>query len=303
MRRMAIDKLRALQTFIAIVDQGTLTRAAEAVGASLPATVRTLAALEQELGVRLLQRTTRRLALTEDGRLYLERARRIVADLDEADRLVGAQHAAPAGSLAVTAPVLFGQMHVGPVVQQFVRQHPQVRVNLVLLDRVVNLVEEGLDVGVRIGPLGDSTLVAQQLGTMRRVVVASPEFLRRHGTPQHPDALRDAPCLHHNGTDGHLWPFRDEGRTFMVAVRGVMQSNLSAPMLDACAAGLGFARCLRYQAEPLLRAKRLRIVLAGYETEPWPVHVTYPSARLLSTRTRMFVDALKSALPPALRGT
>jgi DNA-binding transcriptional LysR family regulator len=298
-----MDKLRALQAFIAIVDHGTLTRAAEATGSSLPATVRTLAALEKELGVRLLQRTTRRLALTEDGRLYLERARRIVADLDEADRLVGAQHATPAGSIAVTAPVLFGQMHVGPVVQQFVRQHPQVRVNLLLLDRVVNLVEEGLDVGVRIGPLGDSTLVAQELGRMRRVIVASPAFLRRHGLPQHPDELGDAPCIHNNGVDGHLWPFVEAGRAHTVAVRGPLQSNLSAPMLDACAAGLGFARCLRYQAEPLLRAKKLRIVLAEFETEPWPVHVTYPSARLLNARTRLFVQALKSALAPALRGT
>ena len=298
-----MDKLRALQAFIAIVDHGTLTRAAEATGSSLPATVRTLAALEKELGVRLLQRTTRRLALTEDGRLYLERARRIVADLDEADRLVGARHAAPAGSLAVTAPVLFGQMHVGPVVQQFVRQHPQVRVNLMLLDRVVNLVEEGVDVGVRIGPLGDSTLVAQELGRMRRVVVASPAFLRRHGVPAHPHALSDAPCIHNNGVDGHLWPFSEAGRTFMLAVRGPLQSNLSAPMLDACAAGLGFARCLRYQAEPLIRAKKLRVVLADFETEPWPVHVTYPSARLLNTRTRLFVEAMKSALAPALRGT
>ena len=300
---MAIDKLRALQAFIAIVDHGTLTRAAEATGSSLPATVRLLAALEKELGVRLLQRTTRRLALTEDGRLYLERARRVVADVDEADRLVGAQHAAPAGSIAVTAPVLFGQMHVAPVVQQFVRQHPQVRVNLMLLDRVVNLVEEGLDVGLRIGPLGDSTLVAQQLGRMRRVVVASPAYLRRHGAPQHPDELRDAPCVHNNGVDGHLWAFSEGTRSFMVAVRGPMQSNLSAPMLDACAAGLGFARCLHYQAEPLLRAKKLRIVLAGFETEPWPVHITYPSARLLNTRTRLFVEALKSALAPALRAT
>lgn len=298
-----MDKLRALQAFIAIVDHGTLTRAAEATGSSLPATVRTLAALEKELGVRLLQRTTRRLALTEDGRLYLERARRIVADLEEADRLVGAQHASPAGNIAVTAPVLFGQMHVGPVVQSYMLQNPQVRVNLVLLDRVVNLVEEGLDVGIRIGPLGDSTLVAQQLGRMRRVVVAGTAFLRRYGKPQHPNELRDAPCIHDNGFEGHLWPFREDGRSFTVAVRGVMQSNLSAPMLDACAAGLGFARCLHYQAEPLMRAQRLRIVLAEFENEPWPVHVTYPTARLLSTRTQTFVEALKSALVPALRRT
>jgi len=298
-----MDKLRALQAFIAIVDHGTLTRAAEAVGSSLPATVRTLAALEKELGVRLLQRTTRRLALTEDGRLYLERARRIVADVDEADRLVGAQQAAPAGTIAITAPVLFGQMHVAPVVQQFVRLHSQVRVNLMLLDRVVNLVEEGLDLGVRIGPLADSTLVAQQLGRMRRVVVASPAFLRQQGVPRHPQALRDAPCLHFNGTEGDVWRFRDGAQALQVTVQGAMTCNLSLPLLEACAAGLGYARCAHYQAVPLLKARRLRIVLADFEAEPWPVHVTYPSARLLSMRTRMLVEALKSALAPALRGT
>ena len=295
-----MDKLRALQAFIAIVDHGTLTRAAEAVGSSLPATVRTLAALEKALGVRLLQRTTRRLALTEDGRLYLERARRIVADVEEADRLVGDQQSAPAGVLAVTAPVLFGQMHVAPIVQQFVQQHSQVRVNLVLLDRVVNLVEEGLDVGVRIGPLADSSLVAQRVGQMRRVVVASPAFLRHHGTPAHPQALAGAPCLHAIAIDGGLWHFRDGQRSLQVAVQGRIECNLSAPMLDACAAGLGFARCLHYQAQPLLRARRLRVVLADFEMEAWPVQLTYPSARLLSTRTRLFVEALRAGLAPGL---
>jgi DNA-binding transcriptional LysR family regulator len=295
-----MDKLRALQAFIAIVDQGSLTRAAQTTGSSLPATVRTLAALESHLGVRLLQRTTRRLALTEDGRQYLERARRIVADVDEADRLVGARQAAPAGTVGVTAPVLFGQRHVAPAVQRFVRLHPQVRVNLVLLDRVVNLVEEGLDVGVRIGPLADSTLVAQQVGRMRRIVVASPGFLRRHGTPRHPDELVEKPCLRFNGSDGGLWLFSERGRQFQTAVQGPIECNLSAPMLEACAAGLGFARCLHYQAQPLLQAKRLRVVLAAFEVEPWPVQITYPSARQLSTRTRVFVDLLKAHLTAVL---
>lgn len=295
-----MDKLRALQAFIAIVDHGSLTRAAQTAGSSLPATVRTLAALEAQLGVRLLQRTTRRLALTEDGRQYLERARRIVADVEEADRLVGARQAAPAGTVGVTAPVLFGQLHVAPAVQRFVRRHPQVRVNLVLLDRVVNLVEEGLDVGVRIGPLADSTLVAQQIGRMRRLVVASPAFLRRHGVPQHPTELRAAPCLHFNGSDGGSWLFNDGGRSLQVAVHGPVECNLSAPMIDACAAGLGFARCLHYQAQALLQAKRLRVVLADFEVDPWPVQITYPSARLLSTRTRVFVDLLKGELAAAL---
>ena len=295
-----MDKLRALHTFIAIVDRGSLTAAAEALGSSPPAVVRTLAALESSLRVRLLNRTTRRLSLTEDGRQYLERARRIVADIDEADRSLGSAQDDPAGALSVTAPVLFGQYHVAPAVTRFLQRHPQMQIRLVLLDRVVNLVEEGLDVGVRIGPLRDSTLVARAVGHIRRVVVASPAFLRRHGTPAHPRELAGAPCLRFDGTDGSHWPFREQSRSFNVTVRGPLECNLAAPMLEACAAGLGFGRGLSYQAAPLLKARRLRIVLADYELEPWPVHITYASARLLPSRTRAFVDWMRDALPAAL---
>jgi DNA-binding transcriptional LysR family regulator len=291
-----MDKLKALRTFVAIVDRGSLTAAAEALHSSLPAVVRTLAALEAQLGVRLLHRTTRRITLTEDGRQYLERARRILADIDEADRLLGAGQEAPSGALHVTAPVLFGQLHVAPAVTRFLQQHPAMRVQLTLLDRVVNLVEEGLDVGIRIGHLQDSTLVAQGVGEIRRVVVASPALLRRHGMPAHPRELAAAPCLCFSGLDGRRWLFREGGRSFGVMVNGPMESNLAAPILDACVAGLGFARCLSYQAEPLLRARRLRPVLADYEGEPWPVHITYPSARLLPWRTRVFIDWIKRAL-------
>jgi DNA-binding transcriptional LysR family regulator len=294
----AMDKFRALQTFIAIVDGGSLTAAADALGSSLPAMVRSLAALEAQLGVRLLNRTTRRLSLTEDGRQYLERARRIVADVDEADRSLGTQQAEPSGSLAVTAPVLFGQYHVAPAVTRFLQRYPQTRVHLVLLDRVVNLVEEGLDVGLRIGHLHDSTLIAQTVGHIRRVIVASPAFVRRHGMPSHPRELAKAACLHRDGPDGHHWAFREPsgGRAFSVTVQGRLECNLAAPMLEACAAGLGFARCLSYQAAPLIAAKRLRIVLADYEVEPWPLSLTYPSARLLPSRTKVFIEWMKQEL-------
>ena len=297
-----MDKLRALQTFIAIVDHGSLTAAADALDASLPAVVRQLAALEAQLGVRLLNRTTRSLSLTEDGRQYLERARRIVADVDDADRLLGTREAAPGGTINVTASVLFGHYHVAPAVTRFLQQHPQMRVNLVLLDRVVNLVEEGLDVGVRIGKLEDSTLVAQAVGHIRRVVVASPALLRRLGTPSHPRELAAQPCLPFSGIDGRHWPFREGpgGRAFKVSVQGPLESNLAAPMLEACAEGLGFARCMSYQAAPLIQAKRLGVILANYEVEPWPVSVTYPSARLLPQRTRLFVEALKQELKTVL---
>ncbi len=290
-----MDKLKALQTFIAIVDHGSLTAAAEALDTSLTAVVRSLAALESGLGARLLNRTTRRLALTPDGRQYLERARRILADLDEADRLLGAGQEEPRGTLGVTAPVMFGQRHVAPAVTRFLQRHPQVHVRLVLLDRVVNLVEEGLDVGVRIGELQDSSVVAQGVGSIRRMVVASPAFLRRHGTPRHPRELAQQPCLYSSIT-GDRWSFRDGGRDVQVAVQGPLACSLVAPLLEACAEGLGFARCLSYQAAPLLQARRLRTVLADFEPAPWPVSITYPSARLLPSRTRLFIEWLKQSL-------
>jgi DNA-binding transcriptional LysR family regulator len=295
-----MDKLKALHTFVAIVDRGSLTAAAEALDSSLPAVVRTLAGLESQLGVRLLNRTTRRLSLTEDGRQYLERARRILADIDEADRSLGTRQDEPSGVLNVTAPVLFGQYHVAPAVTRFLQRHPKMRVNLVLLDRVVNLVEEGLDVGVRIGHLQDSTVVAQGIGRIRRVVVASPALLRRHGTPKHPRELARLPCVCFNATDGNHWAFRENGRGFTVTVQGPLECNLAAPMLEACAAGLGFGRCLSYQAAPLLQVKRLRIVLADHEVEPWPVSLTYPSARLLPSRTKVFIEWMKQELKAAV---
>lgn len=193
-------------------------------------------------------------------------------------------------------------MHVAPIVQRFLAQHPRMRVQLLLLDRVVNLVEEGIDAGVRIGHLDDSSLVAQPVGAIRRVVVASPEFLARHGRPAHPRALASAPCLRFSGLDGVQWAFRDEGRPLQVAVQGPFECNLGAPMLEACAAGLGYARCLAYQAAPLLAAGRLEIVLDGFEVAPWPVHLVRPGARLLARRTRAFIDVLRPALQAALAG-
>jgi len=291
-----MDKLKALQAFVAIVDHGSLTAAADALDSSLPAVVRALAALEAQLGVRLLNRTTRRLALTEDGRQYIERIRRVLADLDDADRALGTEQEEPSGTLNVTAPVLFGQYHVAPAITRFLQRYPKMHVNLMLVDRVVNLVEEGLDIGVRIGPLQDSTVIAQPVGRIRRVIVASPALLRRLGTPAHPRELSGQPCLYSTAADGDQWRFVEAGRPFTVRVHGPLACNLAAPMLDACVQGLGFARCLSYQAATLLAAKTLRIVLADYEVEPWPVSLTYPSARLLPARSRVFIEWMKREL-------
>ena len=175
-----MDKLHAMATFVQIVERGSLTRAAEAMGASLPAVVRTLAALEAQLRVRLINRTTRRLHLTDEGALYLERSRAILAAVRDADASLAVRRAVPEGRLAVTAPVLFGRRYVAPIVNAFLAKYPGTNVDLLLLDRTVNVVEEGIDVGIRIGTLADSTLVAQRVGELRRVVCASPAYLRRH---------------------------------------------------------------------------------------------------------------------------
>src|ERR1700739_3825616 len=177
----SLDKLRALQTFVAVVDRGSLTAAVRSLRSSLPAVVRQLAALERQLGAPLLKRTTRRQSLTEDGRLSLDRARRLLADLDEADRLIAAKHAEPSGRVSVTAPVMFGQLHVAPAVTRFLQRYAQMQASLMLVDRVVDLLQEGHDLAVRIAHLPDSTLVAQPVGQVRLVVAARPGWRRPHG--------------------------------------------------------------------------------------------------------------------------
>lgn len=291
-----MDSLRAMRTFVRIVDDGSLTAAARSLGSSVPAVVRTLAALESHLRVRLLHRTTRRIALTDDGRRYLEASRRIVAELDDVERSFTAQQAEPSGLLTITAPVLYGQQFVAPAVTRFVQRYDRVHCNLMFYDRVVNLVEEGIDVGIRIGHLSDSTLVAQQLGTVRRVVVASPAYLRVHGIPRHPRDLLAANCFHRHDGPASEWQFTDEGRTLTLAVRGNLGFNQFAPAIQACLDGLGFGLFLSYQVESHVERKRLRVVLERFELPPWPLHVVYPHARLLPSRTRALIDWLKREL-------
>ncbi|MFL6652251.1 MAG: LysR family transcriptional regulator [Sulfurifustaceae bacterium] len=291
-----MDKLRAMQTFVRIVETGSLTAAAKALRSSLPAVVRTLAGLEQHLHVRLLNRTTRRLSLTEEGKIYFARCRSILAEIDEAESALTAQLAEPSGTLTVTAPVLFGQRHVAPAVTRFIERYPNVRCRLMFDDRVVNLVERHVDVSIRIGQLADSSLVAQQVGKIRRVVVASPAYLRRHGVPKHPKQLAQANCVCVPGGSLAPWEFRDGSRTFSVPVSGNLEFNQVAAAVEACADGLGFGRFLYYQVAPDVARRRLRVVLENFETPPLPLSIVYPHARLLPSRTRVFIEWMKKEL-------
>src|SRR4030095_15659250 len=236
-----VDKLAAMRAFVEIVDRGSLTAAAEALDRSLPTMVRALAGLERSLGAVLLPRTTRRMSLTEEGRLYLERCRRILADLEQAEELLGSGRDKPRGPLRVTAPVLFGEMHVAPAVIEFVRRYAEVQVELLLLDRVVDLVDEGIDVAVRIARLADSSMIAAPVGHVRRVVCASPKLLRADGEPERPEELAHRPCVRFRGVaPGNTWHFQDGGREIVVPVTGGFATNQAAAAIDACAAGLGF---------------------------------------------------------------
>ncbi|NML43130.1 LysR family transcriptional regulator [Ramlibacter sp. G-1-2-2] len=286
-----MDRFKAMQTFVRIADTGSLTAAARELGSSVPAVVRALAAYEAQLGVRLFHRTTRRITLTDEGRQHLERSRHLLTGLEEAEAALRAGAAAPSGHLQITAPVLFGQMYVAPVVTRFAQQHPGLRCTLLLLDRVVNLLEEGQDLGIRIGKLEDSSLVARSIGHIRRVVVGTPAYLRRHGLPRHPRELARHNCIRTVGGARTAWgDFQENGRVFQVAVSGNLEFNHVWPTVQACADGAGLGMFFSYQVEQLVRAKKLRIVLDDFELPPRPISIVYPHARLLPARTRAFID-------------
>jgi len=292
-----MDKLAAMRSFVEIVDRGSLTAAGQALDRSLPTMVRTLAALERSLGVVLLRRTTRRMALTEEGRVYLERCRCILADIEQAEELVGPGQGEPRGPLRVSAPVLFGQMHVVPALLEFLQRHPAVEIELLLLDRVVDLVDEGIDAAVRIARLSDSSMIAAPVGTVRRVVCASPSLLREGGEPARPEELADRPCVRFRGLGaGNQWHFDDAGRDVAVTVGGGFATNQATAAIEACSAGLGFGLFLSYQVEPALRAGQLKRVLRAFEPPPIPVSLVYAEARLLSPRLRAFLDFMKPRL-------
>ena len=286
-----MDKLRAISTFAEIVDKGSLTAAANSLHTSLPSVVRTLAWLERELGVSLLTRTTRRIHLTDEGAQYLERGRVILSAVRDAEAALVSQQAEPHGRLSVTASVLFGRRYVAPVVTEFMLRHPEVTADLLFVDRVVNVVEEGLDVAVRIGHLSDSSLIAVQVGQVRRVWCASPKYLRRHGLPRTPAELKAHRCVRFTGlAPRNEWSFRVGGRTVSVPITSVLTCNQIDIAIDACANGLGIGSFLSYQVP----SDKLRYILQEFEPEPLPVHVVYPKSRILSSKVHSFVgDCVK----------
>lgn len=292
-----MDKLSAMQTFIAIADEGSLTGAAEVLGKAIPTVVRSLALLEEELGVRLLQRTTRRNSLTDEGRTYLERCRRIVAHVEEAELEASNHRVEPQGMIRVTAPLLFGQKKVAPVFREFLNAYPKVQVDLVLVDRVVNLVDEGFDLGLRIAPLPDSTLMAVRLGQVQRQLVASPSFQKAQARLSNPRELLRRPAVLFSGSvQIEQWPFIVNGKKVHLAMNGQLRCNHAQVAIDACVGGLGYGYFLSYQIEDLVESGKLVPLLKKNLLPPIPVHIVFPESRLLSARARVLIDWLKQKL-------
>lgn len=282
-----MDRLDAMHVFVTVADLRGFAPAARKLRLSPSAVTRLIAALEEHLGARLLQRTTRQVTLTDVGARYLERARRILADVEEADGSARDERNRPSGRLVVSAPVGFGRLHVGPVMTAYLKRYPEVACELRLSDHLVNLVEDAVDAAVRIGHLADSSLVARQVGEMRRIVVASPGYLKRQGEPKTPEALASHQTIQFGSTN---WRFVHDGRDIEVTPSPRFISNSADAALQYAEAGGGVTRVLAYQAAEGLRRGRLKIVLARYEQPAMPIHIVYPTSRLLSAKVRAFID-------------
>ena len=286
-----MDKFGAMETFVRIVERGSLTAAANALDTSLPTVVRILAALERHLGVKLLHRTTRRLRLTEEGALYLDHCRAILSATNEAEETLIAREAELRGNLTVGASVMFGRRYVAPIVSDFLRRHPKVTIDLRFGDPVLNLDQEHMDVAVRIAHLKDSSLVAIPVGQVRRVICATRQYLRSHGVPKVPDDIRAHRCVKHTGlTPRNEWHFRVGRRNVAIPIISRISCNEIDSSLSACVDGLGLGMFLSYQVGPLRKSGRLKYVLEQFEPEPIPVHVVYAHSALLSNRMHAFVD-------------
>ena len=297
-----MDKLYAMDAFIRIVETGSLTAAADALDVSQPSMVRTLAALERELGVRLLNRTTRRMSLTDEGRDYLERARQIVAAVEDAQHSLSARRSTPRGRLRVASSVSFGRTFVAPVVAEYLSEHPEVNIELLLLDRVIDLVEEGMDVAVRVARLPDSSMIAHGIGEVRRVVVASPALLKAAGNPKRPADLRDQRCVSFTSvvSPSH-WDFHDGRKVVHLPVRSSLVTNQIDAAVQSCVHGVGFGRFFDYHVLNEIKAGRLVRVMQKFEGAAVPTSIIYPSARHQSPNVRSFVDFAQARLKERLR--
>ena len=292
-----MDRFHQIQVYVAVAEEQGFAAAARRLQLSPPAVTRAVAALEQTLGVKLLNRTTRYVRATEAGQRYLEDARQILARLESADEAAAGINAEPRGHLAVTAPALFGRKFVMPGIVDYLQRYPEMEVAAVFLDRVVNLLEEGMDVSVRIGDLPDSSMRALRVGTVRSVVVAAPEYLARYGVPQAPhDLLAHSTIVSSAGSFTAGWKFASSAGEHPLRVKPRLTVTTNDAAVTAACQGLGIARLLSYQVAQEVEAGRLEILLNTFEPPPHPVHIVHREGRYSSAKVRAFIDLLAARL-------
>jgi DNA-binding transcriptional LysR family regulator len=283
-----MDRIDAMQAFVAVADYRGFAPAARKLGLSPSGVTRLIAALEDRLGARLLQRTTRSVTLTDAGTRYLERARRILADVEEAEGAAEGERTRPSGRLVVSAPVGFGRLHVSPIMSAYLKRFPDVSGELRLSDRMVNLVEDGVDLAVRIGHLPDSSLVARQVGEMPRIVVASQAYLKARGEPKTLEAIASHDTIQFGATPE--WRFVRDGRELRVTSTPRFITNSADAAIQYAEQDGGLADVMAYQAADAIKGSRLKIVLAKFQRPALPIHIVYPTSRLLSAKVRTFID-------------
>jgi DNA-binding transcriptional LysR family regulator len=288
-----MDRFESLTAFVAVAEQRGFAAAARALGMSPPAVTRAVAGLERHLGVTLLHRSTRAVSLSDEGASFLARARQILADLREAEQIAMGGRSVPQGQLYVTAPVMFGRLHVLPVIKELLAKHEGLTGRLMLIDRNVRIVEEGIDVAVRIGTLSDSALRTVAIGSVQQTIVASPAYLAERGTPSAPADLRHHRCIVGGGVRiGSSWPFGAEGRTTVEVVPRLTINTVEAT-IAAAEAGLGLANLLSYQVADAIKDGRLLPVLADHTPPPMPVSLLYEAPRASMPSVRLFIDAMR----------
>jgi DNA-binding transcriptional LysR family regulator len=292
-----MDKFHLMTVFVAVAEEESFAGAARKLGMSPPAVTRAVAALEERLKSKLLNRTTRFVRATDAGLRYLEHARRIIAEVDEAEEVVSGVNAEPSGQLTITAPVLFGRMFVLPGILEYQRRYPDVTVNAVFLDRVVNLFEEGIDVGLRIGELPDSSLKAIGVGQVRQVVCASPEYFKTYGVPKIPTDLSGHNIIVASAVTPSLdWRFYSGKKMIRVKIKPQLTVTNNEAAIVAAIDGFGMTRLLSYQTAPYVASEQLKLVLSEYEPPHLPIHVLHREGRQVSAKVRTFVDLVVERL-------
>lgn len=292
-----MDRLYLMTVFVAVAEEESFAGAARRLGLSPPAVTRAIAALEERLGVKLLNRTTRYVRATDAGERYLDDARRVIAAADEADEAAVGINSQARGHMTVTAPVLFGRMYVMPGIVQYLRTYPDTTVSALLVDRVVNMLEEGVDVGIRIGELSDSSYRALRVGHVRRVICASPAYLEQHGVPQTPLDLKQHQVIVASSLSQSVeWKFADHGEPLSVRIKPRLTVSSNDGAIEAAVLGLGITRLMSYQVAPLLAAGTLQVVLSGFENPRVPIHIVHREGRHASSKMRAFIDLMAEHL-------